>query len=96
MNEHPADGPVDEQREPDAEVAPAVQAAVGEDEQDELSIARERLAQVVDLPVEEHAAVYEDVHGRLQSALAEAGREREPDRAAGEGDPARDDGSQDR
>jgi hypothetical protein len=73
-----------------AAVAPVVQPSVDADrpveaDGDALDVAKRRLADVADLPVEEHAAVYEDVHSSLQEALAEAGREREP----GDGAPDR-------
>lgn len=80
----------------DDAIAPAVQPSVGDDEQDELAAARRRLAEVTDLPVEEHAAVYQDVHRRLQDALADAGREREPGEGAADGGAAPDDGAPDR
>jgi hypothetical protein len=38
---------------------------------DEVGVARQRLAEIAELPVEEHTEVYEDVHRRLQDALAD-------------------------
>jgi hypothetical protein len=92
MNEHPADEVAPDELPADdvvaaapepAAVAPAVQPSADADrpveaDGDALEVAKRRLAEVADLPVEEHASVYEDVHSSLQEALAEAGREGEP------------------
>lgn len=43
---------------------------------DAVAAARRRLSELGELPVEEHAAVYADVHRQLQDALADAQRDR--------------------
>jgi hypothetical protein len=63
--------------DPSSESAVATSDGVRPDDEtdtrlpDEVGVARQRLAGIADLPVEEHAAVYEDVHRRLQDALAD-------------------------
>ena len=57
----------DDPQDSDSGTAPAVDDVGWRVERD----ARERLQAIDDAPLEEHVAVYEDVHRRLQEGLAD-------------------------
>jgi hypothetical protein len=68
---------VEEHRSDAGSVAPpAVEVIIEPTGDADVDAALERLAEIQERPTPEHAEVYEDVHRRLQAALADLGAQR--------------------